>query len=690
MGRSSVRVVMALFVVLGATAVVTAAGPVGAKPRANRPGAPTGVTAISGNQQLVLSWTAPVSDGGSPITGYVVAGSYGDVAAACGTTATSCTVSSLKNGHVYRVRVLADNANGKGPYSTTFDALVGLPDPPTVTATPGNGSAMVSWTPTADGIAITGYTVTANPGGASCATTTSTSCPVTGLANGTLYTFSVVAADRYGTGPAGLATATPATVPGPPQAVRGMAGNTSVSVGWEPPTGDGGSPVTGYSVTASPGGNSCASTTTSCTISGLVNGDPYTFTVTATNSAGTGAPSAASPAVVPATVPGPPTGLAFAPGYESVSVSWVPPVDDGGSAVTSYQVTEQATGGTCTATGTSCSVSGLSQGVDYSFTVTATNSAGTGPPSSVTPFASACIPAFYTDVAGCDLQGIDLSGDTAIYDNFTGADLAGADLAGADLSFATLTGADLGGADLTGANLNGITSGAVTGTPAALPAGWAIDNGYLVGPGSTLNATYLGDTDLTSTDLNYDSLTNDSFAGADLAGVLLDYATLTGDDFTGADLAGADLSFATLTGADLAGADLTGANLNGIVSGGLTGTPAALPAGWVLDNGYLVGPGSTINGVSLGGTDLRSSDLNYDSLTNDSFAGADLAGVLLDYATLTGDDFTGADLAGADLSFAVLTGANFTGADLTGAIFSNTTCADGTNSNNDNGTCVGH
>jgi uncharacterized protein YjbI with pentapeptide repeats len=681
--------VMCLLIALGATAVVTAAGPAGAKARTNRPGSPTGVTATSGNQQLALSWTAPVNDGGSPITGYVVAGSYGNVAAACQSTATSCMVSSLKNGHVYRVRILADNANGKGPYSATIDALVGLPDPPMVTATSGNGSAVVSWTPTADGIATTRYTVTASPGGATCATT-STSCQITGLTNGTPYTFSVVAADRYGTGPAGVATATPATVPGPPLDVAGTAGNTSVSVGWAPPTDDGGSPVTGYTATASPGGTSCASASTSCTIAGLVNGDPYTVTVTATNAAGTGAPSAAPPAVVPATVPGPPTGLTFAPGYESVSVSWVPPVDDGGSEVTSYEVTEQATGGTCTSTETSCSVIGLSQGVDYSFTVTATNSAGTGPPSSVTPFTSACIPAYYTNVAGCDLRGINLSGDSAIYDNFTGADLSGADLTGTDLSFATLTGADLAGADLTGANLNGITSGAVTGTPAALPAGWAIDNGYLVGPGSTINATDLGGTDLSSSDLNYDSLTNDSFAGSDLAGVLLDYATLTGDDFTGADLEGANLSFATLTGTDLAGADLTGANLNGIVSGGITGTPAALPAGWVLDNGYLVGPGSTINGIYLGDTDLSSSDLNYDSLTNDSFAGSDLAGVLLDYATLTGDDFTGADLAGANLSSAVLTGANFSGADLTGAIFFNTTCSDGTNSNDDNGTCVGH
>ena len=537
MGRNSVRMVMCSLIVLAAMAVATAAGPAGAKARATRPGPPTGVTATSGNDQLVLSWTAPTSDGGSPITGYVVAGNYGNLALACHTMAMSCTVSSLKNGHVYRVRVLADNANGKGPYAATVDALVGLPDPPVVTATPGNSSALVAWTPTADGIATTGYTVTASPGGATCATT-STTCQITGLANGTHYTFSVVAADRYGTGPAGVATTTPATVPGVPLGVSGTAQNTAVAVGWAPPADDGGSPITGYTVTANPGGSTCATAATSCTIAGLVNGDSYTLTVTATNAMGTGAPSAASPAVVPATVPGPPTGLTFLPGYESVSVSWAPPVDDGGSAVTGYAVTEHSTGGSCTSAGTACSVTGLSQGAEYSFTVTATNLAGTGAPSSVTPFTSACIPAIYTSVTGCDLNGINLGGDPLIYDNFTGADLSDADLSGADLSFATLTGADLTGADLTGANLDGIVSGGITGTPAALPSGWVVDNGYLVGPGSTLNGVSLGDTDLTATDLNYDSLTNDSFAGANLSGVILDYATLTNDSFAGANLPG--------------------------------------------------------------------------------------------------------------------------------------------------------
>jgi uncharacterized protein YjbI with pentapeptide repeats len=74
-------------------------------------------------------------------------------------------------------------------------------------------------------------------------------------------------------------------------------------------------------------------------------------------------------------------------------------------------------------------------------------------------------------------------------------------------------------------------------------------------------------------------------------------------------------------------------------------------------------------------------------------AGANLSDADLESATLTQADLAGANLSGADLIKAKLSGADLTGADVTGAIFtkvkwSATTCPDGTNSNNDGGTCV--
>ncbi len=81
----------------------------------------------------------------------------------------------------------------------------------------------------------------------------------------------------------------------PPQApsnVTATPGDAKAIISWAAPTNTGGSPITGYSATASPGGKNCTTTTaTSCTINGLTNGTTYEVSVTATNAVGTSEPS---------------------------------------------------------------------------------------------------------------------------------------------------------------------------------------------------------------------------------------------------------------------------------------------------------------------------------------------------------------------------------------------------------------
>jgi hypothetical protein len=87
------------------------------------------------------------------------------------------------------------------------------------------------------------------------------------------------------------------TVPGPPSGVSAIPGDRQALVSWTAPASDGGSPITKYTVFSSPGGVTVTTTGTSAIVSGLTNATVYTFTVTATNSAGSSLSSIPSTAV---------------------------------------------------------------------------------------------------------------------------------------------------------------------------------------------------------------------------------------------------------------------------------------------------------------------------------------------------------------------------------------------------------
>ena len=169
-----------------------------------------------------------------------------------------------------------------------------FPAKPAATADP--TSAQVSWA-AVEG--ATSYAVTLQPGGRT-STVTGTGTSFTGLSPGATYTASVAATNTVGTGLPSQPTtvSTPAVVPAAPKGVLATGHSTSAAVTWTAPD-DGGSPLTGYTVTASPGGATATAgaTTTSATLSGLTSGVSYAFTVTATNAVGPGPVSTASPAI---------------------------------------------------------------------------------------------------------------------------------------------------------------------------------------------------------------------------------------------------------------------------------------------------------------------------------------------------------------------------------------------------------
>jgi alpha-tubulin suppressor-like RCC1 family protein len=221
-------------------------------------------------------------------------------------------------------------------------------------------------------------------------TVTSSSTPVPVLSLGRLavgtHTLCVRATDEFGimqTAPGACSALTVANPPGAPTAVAAEAGNASVEVHWVAPVSDGGSPISGFSVTSSPDGKTCTTATALyCTVTDLTNGVPYTFTVKAANILGPGPASIASNGVTPALLPDVPTSVTAVAGNASVVVSWKAPASNVTSAITGYIVGSSPDGRTCSTTGTlTCTVLGLSNGTGYTFTVRALNAVGTGPSS---------------------------------------------------------------------------------------------------------------------------------------------------------------------------------------------------------------------------------------------------------------------------------------------------------------------
>ena len=359
------------------------------------PSAPTGVSAVGGSVaggQAAVSWTAPASNGGSPITSYTVVASGG--AGSCTTSgATTCTVTGLTNGSSYTFTVAA--SNGIAPPATSSPSssttISGLPSAPTgASAVAGAGQATVSWTaPSGNGSSISGYTATSSPGGFTCAWTSGpTQCSVVGLSDGTSYTFTVNATNGNGTGVPSTPSnaAIPLGVPSPPTAVLAFGGSAAggqAVVSWSAPNTDGASAVTGYTVTASDGVSNCTTNgALACTITGLTDNTSYTVTVTATNLVGTSDPSAASTGTMISGLPDPPSGVSAVAGAGQATVSWTAPSGEG-SSIWAYTATSSPGGYTCTwTTGpTQCAVTGLTDGTSYTFTVDAINGNGPGSPS---------------------------------------------------------------------------------------------------------------------------------------------------------------------------------------------------------------------------------------------------------------------------------------------------------------------
>ena len=273
---------------------------------------------------------------------------------------------------------------------TDVEEPPGRPAAPSVTAVDGSPTSLsVNWTaPTNTGPAIDDYDLRYREGTTGIWTNgpqnqPGTSATIPGLTESTSYQVQVLARNAEDDSPwslPGSGQTGALGAPDVPTSLSVMRGNQEVMLSWVQPSG--GAEVTHYEYEQDVSGRwiSTGGTDTTTTVTGLTNGQSYTFRVRAVNSAGASAASAASASVIPATVPGAPTSLGVTGGDREVELSWTAPASNGGDTITGYEY-EQSGSGTWISTGgtdTTYTVFNLTNGQPYRFRVRALNSVGEG------------------------------------------------------------------------------------------------------------------------------------------------------------------------------------------------------------------------------------------------------------------------------------------------------------------------
>ena len=323
-----------------------------ATPVDTAPSAPRNVTAtpVAANGSLEVSWTAPLSEGGRAIQSYQATARPGSGTCSASPPSTTCTITGLTDWNAYSVSVTAENEIGIGPsasapgivrpgslhdFFTTSRTVTGLSNSTGTqttfaTAEPGepshagfapSHSVWFNYTAPASG-QITISTAGSNfdtllavySGSSLNALTVVASNDDTKTNQTSAVSFAAVAGqtyhiavDGYGNATGNLTLNWDLKLPLPPTAptnVRAISSRSQqIEVLWDAPANPT-HPVTKYTVTASPGGQTCvwSQGPLTCTVNNLVNGTAYTFTVVAENSSGNSPPSAPSNSVTPRTI----------------------------------------------------------------------------------------------------------------------------------------------------------------------------------------------------------------------------------------------------------------------------------------------------------------------------------------------------------------------------------------------------
>lgn len=285
------------------------------RPCASAPAAPTITGVTPSGTTAAVAFTADDS-GGSTITRIEFA--LDDTTAVDDSTtnvSSPVTLASLTGSTNYTVYMRVVNSQGPSPWSAPMAfRTLGRPGAPIITGVmPDVTTASVAFTADdSGGATVLSIQFALDDTSAIDGSTSNISGPLnlTGLTSGTAYTIYIRALNVYGPSPWSAVASFTTLAPPPPAPptpttssapldVRATAADASLRATWSAPASQGSFPVTNYQATATPGGRSCITTATTCSIEGLTNGTAYTVTVRALSGAGWSAGSAPSDAVVP-------------------------------------------------------------------------------------------------------------------------------------------------------------------------------------------------------------------------------------------------------------------------------------------------------------------------------------------------------------------------------------------------------
>lgn len=243
----------------------------------------------TGTGELKYQWQA--DDG----TGFT------DIADATNATLELSDLTAELDGNRYRV--IVTDGNGLSANSNAATLTVKAIGELKLDAVGGNRQVALDWNSVSGSVYYELFmaTATGQYGENPLATVTEDTYTVHDLTNGKAYYFTVKAKDRtdFVIAESNEVSVTPKSVPASPTQITAVAGSGQATVSFQAPSDDGGSPITGYKVTASPGNMTVTGGDSPLTVTGLANGTSYTFTVEAINAVGNSVPSAPSNAVTP-------------------------------------------------------------------------------------------------------------------------------------------------------------------------------------------------------------------------------------------------------------------------------------------------------------------------------------------------------------------------------------------------------